>query len=89
MEVQYIGRTFFKSKFDSLEGKTVVAWQEQSNTADPFTVKVDSEGMWFEGKLSTKIITQSDLQSFAKMISDCWVEHSKLAPKIVKSLSGH
>lgn len=89
MVVKYFGKEFLRTKYSALDGKTTISWQEQSQEETPFTVKVTSEGMTFEGKLSGPIITERDLQDFAKMVSDCWQDHRKLAPKITTSLSGH
>ncbi len=85
----YFGTNFIVTKHDSLDGKTTISYTEQSKEAAPFTVKVTKSGMRFEGKLVQEIVTERDLQDFAKLVSDVWVEHRKLAPKISTSLSEH
>lgn len=84
----YFGVHFFESKFDSLDGKTKVAFVEQSGAEKPFTVEVDSSGLRFKGD-SPNICTERDLQEYARLVSDAWAQHRKLAPKIHTSLSGH
>ena len=85
----YYGATFIQSKFDALDGKTKVAFTEVSDSITPFSVEVDSSGLICRGVMEKKIVMELDLQGFAQLISDAWVEHRKMAPKIHKTLSGH
>lgn len=88
----FTAKNFLRTKYDSLDGKTTVAFQEQIEGVqanDAFTVKVSSSGMRMEGKLLGEITTEADLQNFAEFISNAWTEHRKLAPKLVTTLSGH
>ena len=82
MKKQYFGVDFNVTKFDSLDGKTIVSYQEDSEETEPFEVRVSRSGMTFKGKLSTEICTERELQDFARMISDIWQEHRRLAPKL-------
>ena len=86
---RYFGVDFNVVKFDGLDGKTIVAYQENSGESEPFEVRVSRSGMTFKGKLSSEICTENDLQDFAKMIADIWQEHRKLAPKLNQTLAGH
>lgn len=89
MVVKYFGIDFLKTKLDALDGKVYVAWTENSALENPFTVKVSKSGLNFSGTLSKEIQTQRDLQDLARLITDSWKEHEKLAPKLFSSLSGH
>jgi hypothetical protein len=75
------GTKFLPTKFTDLTNKTIVTLTEQDSD---FVIKLSPQGMLFEGKLKKIIQTEKDLQDFAKLVSDAWSEHRKLAPKIVK-----
>lgn len=73
---------FTKTKYDSLDGKTIVGFSTEN-----FTLKASRAGVELDG--SFFIEDQSQLQAFAKTMSDAWTEHKKLMPKITRTLSGH
>ncbi len=82
---KYFGVNFIKSKFDGLDGKTKVVFAQEDGD---FKVVCDSSCMKFEGKADFSIQTQVQLSGLAELIGNAWEEHSKLAPKIVRTLSG-
>lgn len=88
MEVKYAGRTFVKNKFDGLDGKTKVSFQEIGDGSS-FKVLIDQTGVKFAGDMAMPICDQQELQGFAKFLSDCWTEHRRLVPKIYTSLNEH
>lgn len=77
---------FVREKGDSLMGKTVVRHtltDENGGKAD-FYLEASRTGLVVKGNM--EITTQSDLQEYAKTVSDAWTDHRKLVPKITKSL---
>lgn len=83
------GMPFLKSKFDDLEGKTVVCFAEDSGIANPFQVRISKAGMKFKGEMQGEIYSEDDVQSLAQFMS-VWVEElRKLRVKFAKTLSGH
>lgn len=89
-QAEYFGRKFTKEKFDSIDGNTYIQFREESsNVVDPFSIRVSKQGMNFKGYLDVPISSEKELQDFARLISDMWQEHRKLAPKIHTTLSGH
>lgn len=80
---------FFKRKFSDLMGQTVVSWQEKTVQGPPFEIRATQAGVYFTGRLDGEISTEQDLSNFAELVSDSWMEHQKLAPKLSRTLSGH
>lgn len=75
---------FVKTKFDSLDGKTVVAETTEDNG---FSIKADRSGVTLDGRFT--LTSMAELQEFAKLVSAQWAEHTRLKPKLHKNLSGH
>lgn len=75
---------FLRTKFDSLDGKTVVALTSED---DKFQLKASRSGVMINGEL--EIEGMQELDQFAKLLSDAWKEHLRLKPKLQSSLSGH
>jgi hypothetical protein len=95
---EYFGTKFLRSKFSALDGRTTVTYEEQASDSDkasgispgdPFTIKCTPAGMTFHGRLHKEISNMSELQDWARLVSKCWAEHERLAPKLHKTLSGH
>lgn len=82
--MQVGNQKFVKTKFDALDGKTVVAYTTEDSA---FAIKASKAGVSFQGELT--IEDQSELQQFAKLLSDAWTDHRKLVPKLSTTLSGH
>ena len=83
---EFFGTAFLRTKYSAIEsGKTTVSYEEQSGFEKPFRIMITQEGMWFMGTLEKKITSNQELQDFAKLISVCWGEHTKLAPKLSTS----
>lgn len=80
---------FIISKFDALDGEVTIAYIEVSTSDTPFAVKVTKGGLTITGAMDQKIVTEKDLQELARLISDAWQDHRRIAPKIHTSLSGH
>lgn len=83
---------FLKTKTSALDGETEVKFTQQVEGKDapfpPLRIVARKDGLHFEGQ-SAKIIDMKDLQDFAKIVSDAWVEHTKLQVKLTSTLSGH
>ena len=79
---------FTRTKYSSLDGKTTVAWQENSGLDKPFEILSKPSGVTIRGELQGEISSMDDLQTFARLVSMAWTEHEKLAPKISRTLSG-
>lgn len=77
---------FIRNKYDGLDGKTKVSFQELDSQ---FTVVCDQEGVRFKGEMKEPIGTMDELQGLAELTSTAWKEHQALKPKLVTSLSGH
>lgn len=84
-----MGIAYQKEKYDSLDGKTVVSYIEDTDQPDPFTAKMNRSGMSFQGTMHYQITSEKELEEFAKFVADCWAEHKRLAPKILTTISGH
>lgn len=81
--MQVGAHVFIRTKFDSLDGKTIVAF-----TADNgFCLRASRMGVEVMGEIL--IEGELELQQFAQLMSDSWTEHRKLKPKLASSLSGH
>ncbi len=78
-------KEFTRTKFSSMEGHTVVAFDVEGD--DLFLLSARPRGLELEGKF--ELTTEQELQDFAKLISEAWSEHRKLKPKLVQTLSGH
>lgn len=77
-------KTFIRTKFDSLDGKTIVAFTTDD---DAFQLRSNKSELILKGELS--IDSEADLQAFAKLMADAWTEHRRLKPKLQTTLSGH
>lgn len=77
---------FVRTKFDGLDGKTKVAFQELHSD---FSIIADQEGIRFRGDMKEPISTQGELQGLAEVTSTAWTEHLRLKPKLYTSVSGH
>lgn len=75
---------FIRTKFDSLDGKTVVAF---TTPDDSFSIKADKASLRIEGKLVFE--SAEDVQEYFHKMGAAWTEHLKLKPKLVNTLSGH
>lgn len=75
---------FVKTKYDSLDGKVIVAYTTEDSA---FSMKASRAGVTFQGELTLE--SQAELQEFAKLLSDVWTDHRKLVPKLSSTLSGH
>lgn len=82
--MQVGNQKFVKTKYDSLDGKVICAYTTEDSS---FSMRASKAGVTFEGKLA--IENQQELQQFAKLMSDVWVDHRKLVPKLTGTLSGH
>lgn len=84
---------FTRLKYSDLDGKTKVTYthelEQPGDGLDPvkFVITCQGDGCHFEGSLT--IQTEEQLQRFAKILSDAWVDRRKLAPKLTGSVSGH
>lgn len=83
---------FIKSKTSALDGETEIKYTQQVEGKDapypPFRLVVRKDGLHFEGK-SAKVTDMQELQEFAKIVSDAWVDHRSLQVKLATTLSGH
>ncbi len=86
MEVVESGMKFKKEKVSSLLGHTEVRYTEQSMPGG-FVVIATPWDVQIEGKGSLQ--SMGDLQAFAKAMSDAWVSHLSLKPKLSTTTSGH
>ncbi len=87
--IEFAGMKFTKTKFDGLDGKTVVGFTEMSDEATPFSVRMTKSGMTMQGKMSKEICTQDDLEAFARFVTNAWMEREKLRQKLSTTLAGH
>jgi predicted Zn-dependent protease with MMP-like domain len=79
-----------REKKDSLLGETVVEFREVNDAAEETGFKIIGSPRGVELSGSSSVFTSnSDLQLFAKAVSDAWREHEKLRPKIIASIAGH
>lgn len=69
-------------KYSALDGKTKVRFESECGKlmllASPSGVSITGQNVDFH--------TMSDLQDFAKCMSDAWVEHQKLRPKLTADI---
>lgn len=76
---------FKKEKVSALTGETEVRFTEEPKEGEnPFpalVITATPRGVFLTGN-STWLEDMTDLQSFAKAMSDAWVEHRKLRPEI-------
>lgn len=78
----YFGVKFNKDKYTRLDGTTVFTFTADEIEAQPFRITCDRGGINFSGTLKRPLGRRHDLNEFAKLITDAWAEHLKLAPKI-------
>ncbi len=87
---KYSGYSFVRSKYSAIDTtQTTISYTEVSEEAEPFKVLITKQGVTFQGKLGRPMSNNADLSGIAKLISDCWKEHERLAPKLATSFSGH
>lgn len=72
------------TKFDSLDGKTVVGFTSEDSS---FSMRASRQGVEVQGVIV--LTSQSELQEFAKLMSDAWTQHRKLMPNLTTNLAGH
>lgn len=87
-------KNFKKEKVSSLLGHTEVRFEQippeaTKPTSPLFTVVASSRGLYISGHMIGFIENMAELDEFAQVVSDAWVEHLKLKPKLTKTLSGH
>lgn len=71
-----------KTKYDTLDNRVEVAFTENTDQPDPFTIKVDRKGMSIYGRLHTPIESNEAYKCFAGFMAQAWNEHLKLKPRI-------
>ena len=81
--------TMKKEKFSGLDGRTYVRWTEESSTEPrAFQVEASPSGIRFKGTMAGEIEDGEELQVFAKLLSDVWVEHHKLRQALLGDALG-
>lgn len=78
---------FIKEEYDDLIYGKVINYVEQvpeTFKTPQFKIHCTRYGMKFTGYMHGEIVTERDLQEFAKLISLAWNQHRKLAPRIEK-----
>lgn len=84
MTKEYFGHKFEVTKFSSIaDGRTKVRYSTTN-----FYAEADQAGVIFNG-VTPLIGSHSELQDYARFVSDVWTEHMRLAPKIETNLAGH
>lgn len=83
-----------KTKWTNLEQRTCVSFTQKTPegmtaAVDPFTITASPSGISFKGSMVGELSNEAELQAFAKLFSDIWVERKRLRPAIVTSPSGH
>lgn len=77
---------FNKRKESSLLGHTVVLYEHAGgkdvSTSDPFIIEASQFGVSMSGE-SPLLENRSDLEEYARIVSDAWLDHLALRPKIV------
>lgn len=81
-----MAKTFAYDKYDGLDGKTKISLVT-INEPQTFSSISDPQGLTLKGEIVIK--SEKELQEFARLISDMWSEHRKLAPKILRTTTGH
>lgn len=77
-----------KEKVSGLDGRTYSRWIEKDSTeARPFRITASASGMRFEGTMQGEIENMEELQEWAKLTSDVWVEHTKLRHAALANIS--
>lgn len=77
---------FIKTKYDGLDGKTKVSFQEINSE---FKVIADQTGIIFKGEMKVPLSTMAELTGFADLTSKAWAEYKLLKPNFFQSGSGH
>ncbi len=81
---------FDKIPHTGMDGKVTVSFVEKSDKLNPFKFVVSREGLHFEGEMKGRIVTQQDLQDFAKLLGEIvWAEKMRHDPKIHSTIAGH
>jgi len=76
-----------KEKYSGLDGRTYVRWTEENSTEPrAFIIEASPSGIRLKGTMSSEIETMEELQEFAKLISDCQLEHIKLRKEVGSKL---
>lgn len=77
-----------KEKVSGLDGRTIVRYIEENSTQSrPFRITSSASGMRFEGTMEGEIETMEELQAWAKLTSDAWVDHTKLRHAAISNIS--
>lgn len=75
---------------DILTGKKIVAFVEESKSLTPFTMEVSREGLRFKGDMHGAIVSEKDLQDFARILGEqVWMAKRRLDPKFSETIAGH
>lgn len=87
--MKFAGMNFIRTDFVSMDGKKIVAFTEDTTSIEPFQLQASREGLKIKGEPTKQLVSETDLQEFAKFLSDAWVEVRKLKPQIATTLAGH
>lgn len=71
---------FDRSKISALSGETQTVFLVGPGEERPLKIIASPRGVEFLGRLEFE--DHTDLQSFAKILSDAWADHKKLRKKI-------
>ena len=76
-----------REKYTGLDNRTYVKWTEASTTGEiqtrPFTIVASPSGISIRGAMLGEIENVTELQEFAKIISEAQIEQRKLRPQLV------
>ena len=75
-------KNYTRTKYEGLDGKVTVGFQENSGLITPFEIRATRTGLNFRGTMAEEISTEHDLQEFARFLSDCWAERRRFVPKL-------
>lgn len=75
-------KKFVKTKFESLDGKLIVAHTAED---DSLQLRSDKIGMTIKGEMTFE--SQEELQEFFHLMGASWAEHLKMKQAVLKSLS--
>lgn len=73
-------KEFVKTKYSALDGKTTVGFGHED-----FMVKANVSGVQFQGTFTLE--DDVELQNFAKLLAEAWVEHKRMLAAVTKKLS--
>lgn len=76
-------KEFTRTKYSALDGQTVIRYQEP----DEFHLEARPYGLTITGNFVLE--TETQLQEFAKLLSEAWQDRRNLKPKLYNSVSGH